>query len=287
MFVAAVVLLIASGVVTFRKNFNNPENVFLGMLESNLSSQGVTRSVTQESNGQLLSQILQAQVGEDNVIVGQTVLSQVGDGSNGTEIITESIGTPTTDYIRYSDIATEQKSQSGRDLDFSSVIGVWGQSNVAEGATNGGELFGEAVLGVVPFGYLDTDERQEFLKSVQELEVYEVDFESVDRQIVDGRPVYTYDVKVKPERYITMLKEFDELLGGSQLSTTDPSAFSESPDLTLEIGVDVWSRQLKTVNFSDNDRNETYNAYGLHREVTIPEETISIQELQTRLQLIQ
>lgn len=286
LFIAATVITVISLLVLARHEFNDPERVFNAMLQSNLSSQGVTRSVEQESAGQTLFQTIQAQLGEENVVAGRTVLVQ-GSGDSATSIVTESIGTPETDYIRYVDIETSQTGASGQPLNFNEIIDVWGRSSAEGGALTGGELFSEAVLGVVPMGNLPAWQREAFVNRVNELDVYEIDYSQVERRKESGRPVYIYNATVKPERYVTMLKEFGDLIGVGSLEATDPALFRDSPELSLQLEVDVWSRQLRAVAFNGSERSETYSAYGLNREVSLPEETITIQELQSRLQNVQ
>lgn len=284
-FIIAAILLTVSLIALGRDYFNDPNRVFNSMLANSISSRGATKVVQQESAGQRLDQTMQAQFGEQDIVNGVTVLEQ-GTGDNLTQIVTESIGTPQTDFIRYVSFETNEKGVDGSDLDFSNVTGVWGRSSV-DGALTGGELYSEAALGVVPLGKLAPSERKAFLDRIEELNVYEIDFSATGKNIVDGRPTYSFDATIKPDRYVTMLKEFAELVGITQLETTDPAQFSSSPDLNVTLNVDVWSRQLKSVAFNGNERSETYSAYGLYRDVDVPTDTISIQELQSRLQSLQ
>lgn len=286
MFIGAGTLFVIFGFLLVRERFNDPETVFYSMLKNNISTPGVTRTVVQQSNGQSLTQTIQAQTGEHNIVTGQTELSQ-GSGDTRTAITTESIGTPNQDFIRYSTIETTQRGSSGAPLDFSKVVGVWGVSSPDESVERGGELFSEATLGIVPFGMLHPEARDELIREIKEKDVYGIRFGQTERKIIEGRPTYVYQASIQPDLYVSMLKRFGSYIRTSQLDTLNPDNFKGSPVIRIDFEVDVWSRQLKRALFQDSTREEIYSSYGLTRDVQLPQRTVSVQELQQMLQSVQ
>ncbi len=285
-FLIAAVLFIGSGWFWWRNIASSPKKVFYDMLDNNLRSRGGARRVEQSNGGQKLEQTLQVQNGAQNIVRSSTILSQGEAGA--TKVTTESIGTPSEDYIRYVDITTDQKGKDGKDFDFSNVLGTWGKSSpAAEGLQPAGQLYSEAVLGVVPTGYVAPEARQQLLKLIREQNVYDIDFSSVKRETKGGRPRYIYSAKVDPEKYVTMLKQFGSVVGLKQLETFDPSSFRDSPPLQFDLEVDVWSRQLTHLNFTGSERKESYSSYGIESLVSFPENSIPVEELQQRLQSLQ
>ncbi len=282
----AVLLSLVSGSLYYFDKGQSAEKLFYSMIENGLTNGNTTRTVSQDNQGQQLRQIIQSQTGETNIVSGVTFLMQ-GEGESATSIKTESVGTPEDDYIKYAEINTSQKGLSGDALDFNSVVDVWGKSDQIPGSVKGGELFGEAVLGIVPIGTLDSESRKEMIKTIREINVYNIDFSSVKKSKVDGRATYTYQVEISPDKYITMLKKFGEIIGTNQLEALNPEDFAERENIKLIFEIDAWSSQLRKVAFTDSERMENYQSWGLVRNVEVPADSISVTKLQELLQSIQ
>lgn len=283
-----IVLIVAIGGfgLLFLNNRNNdPEGTFYRMLEANLNMQGVSRSVTQDSGVQSLDQTVLLQTGENNTITGVSELSQ-SDGQSTTSIKTQSYGTPTEDFVRYTDIATDQTGVEGQDLDFSNVLGVWGRTSDSPSNKRDGELFGEATLGIVPFGKINAEQSSDLISFIKNNDVYGIDFSSVDRGSKNGRPTYIYHAQIKPTEYILMLKKFGAYIGTSQLDDLSPESFAASQPIEIDFEVDVWSSQLREARFIESQRKEIYGSYGAWYETSEPENTIPVTELQQLLQAV-
>lgn len=279
-----LLLFIGAGGVWWQQVASSPERVFYTMLDNSMKTRGIGRHVVQDSGSQKLDQRTQLTTGQHAVASSLTTLSQ----GIGTAVKTQTIGTPTDDYVRYVTIETDQIGEDGQPLDFGDVLGIWGVSdNDQLGSETRGELYGQNVLGVVPIGFVPPDTRRELIDLMREENIYSVDFSKARRELLNGRPHYTYDVEVQPENYIVMLKQFAKAVGLTQLETLDPKAFSEAEPFTFSMTVDIWSRQLAAVTYADSARKETYSSYGQKTPVKLPEQTISVEELQSRLQSIQ
>lgn len=281
---AGVIALAISGVSWWKLVYSNPSNVFDRMLANSLATPSVTKVVAQSDDSQKLQQTSQLVTEPSQIVHAKSVLGQTTDAD--TSIITESIGTPETDFVRYTNIKTSQKSSSGKDFDFSSVIGVWGKSG-QDSLGNGAQLFNQTVLGVVPVANLPQPQRSALLKQIKNDNVYKQDAKSVKRQLVNGRPMYIYNVSVAPVAYVTMLKNFARDLGLKQLEQVDPAQYKDSQPLQFSFEVDVWSSQLLKVSYSTSDRTESYSAYGARTQISVPTSSIGVDELQSRLQQVQ
>ncbi len=284
--VLAIVLAIGAFWSWWHYVRSNPKRVFEAAVSNNLKVRGVTDHLLQSNGNQKLDQTVQLMTGPENTAHASTVLSQ--EGSGGGSVQTETIGTPFADYVRYTSIMTSQKNAEGKPLDFSKILGVWGTtgSTDSKGDTNG-DLYNQIILGIVPFANLPAAERTALLKQIKDQKVYDVDYSHVEHKIVNGRPVYIYKVTVKPEAFVGLLKTLGSYLGLTQLETVDPSSYKQSPPLKVELGVDVWTRQLNSATYVNNDRTERLSAYGVQRPVELPKNAVSTDELQTRVQSIQ
>ena len=265
---------------------SNPERTFYAAISNAMQTKSVSNQIVQEAPGQKLEQNLEAVLSPEHVVHGTTVISQNGE-TNAT-VRTESISTPREDYVRYSNIKTDQKSQtSGKVLDFSKLVDVWGRTQPADKTKTTGELYGETVLGVVPLGNLSAGDRTEIMAFVKGHKVYKFNESEVKHKLVNGRPTYVYQVQVSTEAWVGMLKRFAKAVGLTQLESIDPASYRESQPLEAEMIVDVWSRQLTGLSYSESGRTEKLGSYGLWHDVSIPKKTIPVEELQKRLQSVQ
>lgn len=278
----ALVIFAGSGWAWWHYIQSEPTKVFERMLETSMSTPSVTKTVTQKENDQKLEQIIQLSASPAAQVHSRNVLDQ-----GQAVITTESIGNKANDFIRYENIQTDQKNSAGSSFDFSSVLSVWGKSGQDAETSGEAQLFNQTILGVVPMANLAATERHKLLDQIMKDGVYQVDYSKVRRAIKNGRPVYTYDVSVQPVAYITMLKSFAGALGLPQLEDVDPQQYANTPPLSFSFEIDVWSAQLAKVDYTDTGRSETYTAYGARTLIAEPENVVTLEELQSRLQSIQ
>ncbi|MDZ7744765.1 MAG: hypothetical protein U5K77_03370 [Candidatus Saccharibacteria bacterium] len=285
--VIGVCAFFISGFLWFQHVYSSPRNVFLGMLENSFQTYGIGRSVEQSDDFQSIDQTILLQAYRQQAARSITDLTYPNDESDA-HVVTEAVGTPKEDLIRYRSIETSEVGADNQPLDFSETIDEWGRAESSSGQTDG-ELFTEASLGIVPFGVLAHEDRQELTQTIANRDVFQVDYADTEKSLWGWRPQLTYTVTVTPEDYIVMLKQFAQSVELNHLEDIDPAQFSDSPDLQFQITVDVWSRQLRELVFVDSGRTERYSSHGALLPITIPdaEETISVDELQTRLQSVQ
>lgn len=283
--VAGLLVLLASLCAWWRFVYSSPAHVFDRMLATSLSSSSVSKVVSQADESQTLHQTSTLVAEPDQIVRAMSVLGQTAD--TATSITTESIGTPETDFVRYNAIKTSQKNAAGKNYDFSSVIGLWGKSSQDNPTSGGVQLFNQTVLGVVPVANVRQPLRAALLEKIKKENVYKIDTAAVKRQIINGRPVYIYDVTINPVAYVSMLKNFARDIGLTQLEQVDPAQYENSAPLKFVFDVDVWSGQLRKVSYDSSSRNEVYKGYGIRTQIKLPTTSIGVDELQARLQQIQ
>ena len=259
--------------------YTEPKHVFDRMLSESLSVGSVTKGTIETASGQDLNQTSQLTVSPQPSVRTKTNASQGSSSIN-----TESIAFPDREYFRYTDIKTSQQDGSATTPDkYKDVLSVWGYSSAASSGTEA-QLFDQTLLGVIPVAQLQPQQRQELLTQITSSKVYQVNYDSVKRQRIDGRDVYVYQVGINPRAYVNMLKSFASMVGSDQLATVDPSAYPESPLLNVEMTVDVWSGYLQKVVYADNARTETFAAYGGRYRIEEPTDSIPLLQLQSQLQ---
>lgn len=280
--ISLIILLLAATWGWYRLDYANPDHVFNRMLANTLATSGVSKQVSQSESEQKMDQSTQLVAAPEHRARSIAALQQGVDGS--TVVTTESIGTTTADFVRYNNIKTGQKTADGKSFNFSSVLGIWGKSDASNPNSNGGaQLYNQTVLGVFPVGNVNPNQRRQLLAQINKDQVYTID-NHVKKGSQSGRPLYTYSVTVKPVAYVSMLKTFARDLGLQQLEAVDPSQYADSSPIKFTIDVDVWSGELIKINYSDSARSEAFSAYGVRRHIDLPDKTIPVDELQTRLQ---
>ncbi len=282
----ALIILSAGVVLWWQFIFTDAERTFEGMLNKSLNTTSVTRTVSQEAEVQSLEQVNRLQFGADTGVIGQTTITQEGEIT--AEVVTEEIGTPERDYVRYTLIETSEQDEDGEAIDFSDVVGVWGVSETPAGQPQNGESFSEAVLGVIPFASLTASERKELVQFALEAGVYDVDYLGVTRESENGRPIFTYPVMLQPEAYVSYLQQVAGAMGLTQLENVNPADFRGVAPIRFTVKVDILSRQPTELTYgAQNDRQEVLRDYGVLQPITIPDDPIPAIELQQRIQAAQ
>lgn len=282
-FILAVSLLILSSsvVLWWTKVFKDPKNVFEAMLENNLSNASITRQGVQESEGGLIKQQTQLSFASKTGIHSLTTVRQ-SSGMGENHVVTETTATPSKDFVRYTKIETQQKSETGQQLDFSPILGVWATQNDQQAQS---QFFPEAVLNVFMFGNLPSSQRNELVSKMRD--VYEVDYTTARQANQGGRVRYIYDVKVQPAKFVSLFNEYARVMNFSNLSQLDTQNFESSETMNLTVTVDLLSRQLVGVLYQPNQTAETYSGHGLLKPIVEPNNTVTIEEIQKRLSNIQ
>jgi hypothetical protein len=281
LYTGGVLLLLVGGGLWWWKLCTDPQKVFWGMMEQNLSTRAVTIEAQQDSNGSGMRQTVQYSLGANNVTRTLTVITQPG-----TEVKNEMFATTKHDYTRYLSVKTTQKSADGKELDFSKVIGVWAKSDDGQS-----QLFPQAVLNsalpiggmAVPIGHLDPVKRERLMKQILDDNAYDANYDSVKKQDYRGRKVYVYDVTIHPVAYAGIIKQFAKDLGLDQLDQLDPNTYREQPNIEMRFTVDVKSRRLVKVELPSNNYVQNYSSYDVPISLQEPKNTISTTELQKRL----
>jgi hypothetical protein len=281
----AVLLLVAGGIWCYQMK-RDPERVFWGMINQSLTTSGVTVDVNQNRGEASAHQMAQYSFGAANISRSITTVSQPG-----TTVKNESLGTQKADYTRYLAITTDQKGASGKSLDFSKVVGIWGKS---EGGSTP-QLFPQAALGIglplgglaVPVGNLDPDARRELIDQMRQDELYKITFSKVKKERREGRLYYSYTATIKPVDYAGMMIRFAKAVGLRTLDDVQTANFVNQPEFELKLTVDVRSRHLVAAETDGGTVKQAYSAYDVPVGATAPEKTVSFTDLQERLFKVQ
>lgn len=281
-FIISVVVLVAIG--TFGAwqyhNTSNVDRVFWGMVDNNMQTTFYTRHSEQKSGAQGVDQIFETATSPQHKLFSDTVFTQTGVDS--ISALTENIGTPTNDYVRYTEIETS------KGLNFSSILGIWGVSESQTPGQTAGQLYNQAVLGIIPTGNLSSDKRREIIKIMRDKNAYTYRVVKTERSLPFGRPTYTVEVIVNPVGYIGALKQFASFTGLNHLEQVNPEEYAQAQKLSFVMVIDGWTHQVTRTDQNGGGKTEIITGRNMKKQLPdAPTEAIPVDELQQKLQLIQ
>jgi len=284
-----VLLLVISAFVWWTQVYENPYNVYWDMFANSLKVSSVTKHVTETSGGTELNQYITLDFGTSNLAYGRTVLKDTAS-----TVTTESIGTLTSDYVRYTGITTSQKDSKGRRLRFASVLDKWAKAPAANTSDQSvsAPFFVQVLLGfsggnLVPMADLPVQARQSLVQQLHQNVIFNTSFHDVKIQKVGGRTAYVYSVAIEPVAYVAFEKNVATDLGLKALQNVDPNNYEGQPAVHVTFSIDVRSHRLVAIGYPGTNHTETYDSYGVPARVTIPAATISDAKLQSLLGAIQ
>lgn len=283
---AGIVLWVFFGILWWVKVYNSPERIFNDMLVNNFSAKSVLKTQVNENDQGSLKQNIEMTFGEQAASRWLVTIKQKG----GTEVSTESIGTPKAGYVRYEGIETKNKNKAGKMYNFSSVLNVWGKSDGSKSAVD--NLYAQAILDVrsapLPLvGKLSESERQNLLGFIKDNKVFMVDFKKVEHKTIDGKQVLIFPVKVNLFEYARLAKEFAASQNLHDLDDLDPNSFNRSSPPEIKLTIDRTSRHLAKAAYPKGNYEETFTNWGRVKPIKIPSKTIPVSQLEARLKKLQ
>ncbi len=278
----ATIIFIISGWAWVHSVYLSSNNVFWGMLNNNLATTSVTGHIIQTGQGQSLDQYTQKQFGAENLAHSLITLKQTGGVADAT-VRSETIGTPTADYSRYLSIESQQRTAKGKPIDTSNLIGVWAKADIKNSQTVSSQSFRQSLLGIVPFANLNSQQRRNIIQLMRDKNVYDISKSPVKSEVVNGRQAFVYDVTINPQGYLDVTIQVIKDMGLGDIGLNS-SQYDNSPNFKAQFTVDKLSRQLIKISYPASGQQVTFSSQGLEQAVTLPTQTITMTELQKRIQ---
>lgn len=274
-FLLGAILFILSGYLFWTKIYINPERVFWATLNNNLATTSVTKQISDESSPGV-EQYLKIQLGGKSLVETTARAEQNGEIQES-----QTISSPTTDYIRFTEFVTSQTDSSGKKLDLSSIVNVWAES---KNETVSSQQFSRVIFdGLLPVANLTEKQRTTIMKDLQNVAVLDVDFSKVEKATKQGRTIYTYTVTKEAQGYIEMLKKLGSYVGLNDLSAVNTAQYADAPGTVIRVSIDAYARQLTDVTVEGGAFREQYSSYGVPISQAVPTKNlVSIEELRNR-----
>ncbi|MBI5357853.1 hypothetical protein HZB74_03340 [Candidatus Saccharibacteria bacterium] len=281
LFVLAVAVFCLSGWLYWTKVLADADRVLNDSIAKNLGINSVTRHVVQaDSSGGIEQTAHLSFFAPDALARSKTELTQKTSARNEAKVTTETIGTKSTDYVRYVSVDGADGLAGADNL--KKLIGTWAkrEADPEKGATT--DFLNESLFGIVPFGRLTDDAKKQLIDKINEKDLYK--YSSATREIKNLRPVYVYRMSIKTEDLVEILSEYARLTGLADPSQFNPKDYEGSPPISVDITIDVLSRNLTSVTYNATNRTEEYSGWNLYKPSDLPNDAISIEELQKRME---
>lgn len=275
----AVALLAGCGYYWYQNVLTNPQRILSDMLDKSLQTTSVDRKVSQQDAQGKIEETVHLSFTPTTALNSTTKLQQTSQLGT-TEVTTEKLGTQDVDYIRYASINVNGKSKNDND-----VVGSWASRKGNPQTGESTSFLNDALFVAVPFGNLNFDQRREVKDEIAKVNLYK--YQSSKIEYVNGRPTMSYNIDLDPQALVQVLSKYVEVTRVGSGEQLDPVAYRGAGKIPVVLQVDLFSRHVKNVEFASSGRSENYYAYNLVRSVEPPHKTISVEELQARLQKLE
>lgn len=273
-FLLSLALLVLSAAGYWKYIVNDPDRIFEGMLKNSLQTKSVTKIVEEESEGSKSKQTIAVKFAPSLGVVSKYDLSREnGDQKIATQ--TSVIGLKNADFIKYNSIVSDQVSEAKK----REIEGVWAKVG-GESEGQKPSVYNDALFSVILFGDLGDNEANEVIKQLIDKDVYSI--EKYSTGFSGGRLVSNISVNVKPKNLVEAMKYYGDKTGYVDTDQLDLEGLNNEP-ITLDLTVDLVSRQTTKISYSGGQRVEQYGAYGQYDKITVPQNAIPFSELSRKL----
>lgn len=279
--VFAVLAFCASGWLYWTKVFADPDKVLSASISKNLSTNSITRHVVQaDSSGGIEQTSRISFFASEATAQSKTELTQKVSAIRDTKVTTETIGTKSTDFVRYVSLEGADGVPGADNL--KKLLGTWAkkESNPEQGTST--DFLNEALFGIVPFGRLDEASKKQLIDMINEKNLYK--YSSAKKEMKNMRPVYVYRMSINIEDLVQILSEYARITGLADPSQFNSEDYKGSPPISVDLTIDILSRNLTGVTYNATNRTEEYSGWNIYSPADLPNDAIPIEELQKRIE---
>ena len=275
----AVVILLATFWVWYTRLYLTNERRFWNAIETSMSVPSVVRTLEQGGSGNQVIQQYRFHYAPQQVIENKVQFTQKS-ATVDTSVVTEGIIFPDDQYLRY--VSFENNSPSGESVsDIDELLGQWARQEAPDPEEARLNYLSEYVTLVV-FGNFPANIRNEIMQELQEGNVYSVDYENAIEDTVNGNEVLRYATVVNLRAFAETLNGAFIKAGYGEFPPLNPENYREGSTLNSSIVVKKRDNTIVGVNFGN--RQETYSNYGVIKNIEEPDASLTIEELQSRVQ---
>ena len=273
--VMGVLLHAISGIMWYRYVYMDEDRVFWSAIENSLSTKGVQK-VINTSKGDV-EQVQTVNLYFSPTIKSQSLVTYTDSADKKTS--TEMVADFSSDYARYASLETYTNTEG--------ILGVWAKTS-QETTKESQVLLSQLASGALVFvGNLSSGQRDELIELMKSTSMYEVIGKSGTNQY-GNKTADVYKVRINLEGYNAVLSRYLTMLGFTEAAASVVQADSETTVPIFELAIDAKTRTIFEAGFPEigSIGGEQFNNWGVTRAVDIPVDTITVDELQKRLETI-
>jgi len=263
-----------------------PERRFWSAISNSLATTSVVKETRTGGSGNLTVEKTRYTYGV------QAAARKISDASIKSatvesNVTTEVINTPTDEFVRYLNIATNEKKQDGTTYDFSDVQKVWARqpSDTQETTEKSKQSFIQSQVTLVPFGDVSPAARKDILSQLRKGGAYKVNYDAVTTKVIDGQEYYNFIVAVQTKKYVSALQKHFIAIGYGEFAPLNSDNYSEGAKVNAQFLIKKSDNSLAGITF--NNLTESYSNYGITKKTDIPTDYITLDDLQKRLEKAQ
>jgi hypothetical protein len=278
----AVVLAIVSGVFWYKDIYMTDERRFWLAMDNSMATPSVVRTLTSGGTG---NQVIQ----ENRFFFSPDVLSQSRvEFSNRsatveTTVVTEGISTLDSQFSRYIQFETNDPREDGTVPSLDEVLGKWaGQTAPEEEEENARLNYVSELVTLAIFGNFDPAYRSQVIETFKSNDTYRIATQNIVEDTVNGETVLVYPVSVGLQSFAEQLQAGFVRTGLGDFPPLNPDNYREDSRVSAQIAVRKKDNTIVGILFGD--RQESYQNYGVQKEVELPSPEFTPQELETTVQ---
>lgn len=277
--VFGVVIALVTSYFWYSQLYMTPEKRFWTALNNSMATPSVVRTLTQGGSGNQVVQDYRFNFAPQRVVQNKVVYTEKS-ATTDTSVTTEGIIYPTEQYLRYTEF-TNSRSDSENAANIDEVLGAWAVQESEDEEQARLNYLSEQVSLVI-FGNYNPNFRNEILKEMQESNIYGNNLNDAIENTVDGEEVFQYQIEVKLRKYAELLNRAFVRAGYGEFPPLNPDNYAE--DSTVNGSVIVSKKDNTVVGVNFGGREEAYGNYGVIVDVDRPEASLTVEELQQKVQ---
>jgi hypothetical protein len=276
--ILAAIVLVVGGIFWYKQIYTDPERVFWGMVNNNLSTISLSKDISQNGTNASSQEYTMLAFSPSPAVRDIKEVSSKNANTSST-IKIESIGTPADTYQHY--VLIKQSSKTGKKSpDYSKVYSLWLKNSGSNQHET--QLFSNAIYSAMLFGNLQLSQRNQTVGYLKD--AYHVDFTQVKKESVNGRKTYSYNVKLGLRNYAKAANFYAKTLGLPNSGQINPNNYKPTEEVSLVFNIDVLSRQARSIQYLSSGATEKYSTYGVVPNFKPPTHTVSYETLQKTVQ---
>lgn len=274
LFIASAVIYAFSAWYWVTNVKHSPNRVFWASIDQALSTNGVTTTVQTDSDSQKFRQDTLLRTGAE--LQAKSIVYV--EGTEGSIVRSETLGTVTSNYIRYRELEGTSGSIN------SDIKDKWAIIDESE-APAGRLLIDGLESTIIMVGNLPREKRISLVQKLQTTQAIKLQSRTASGKVVEGRKVDVYQVTIDPVKYFEVLKDFLNYMGLPEAAEEINVNQAGTQLIVAEFAVNVPSQQFVKFGIPTLDATNAmkFSNWGAQTPFDVPQTLLSYKELQNNL----